>query len=91
MLQEPTENENEIAKQVIDSCFQIHKAFGPGLLKSIEKIGKLQEAQTLTYMKLAGLNLGLLINFNVPMIKDGMRRFYMSGNSKNKNFASFAS
>ena len=32
------------------------------------------EAQLLTYLKLTGLRLGLLINFNVPLIKQGIRR-----------------
>jgi GxxExxY protein len=31
-------------------------------------------AQLLTYLKLTGLRLGLLINFNVPLIRDGIRR-----------------
>ncbi len=32
------------------------------------------EAQLLTYLKLTGKRLGLLINFNVPLIKDGIKR-----------------
>ncbi len=34
-------------------------------------------AQILTYLKLTGLRLGLLINFNVPLIRDGIRRIIL--------------
>jgi GxxExxY protein len=44
-------------------------------LKSIEKVADIHVAQILTYMKLAKIKLGLLINFNVKMLKDGVRRF----------------
>ena len=43
-------------------------------LKAVEKMVPLFDAQRLTYLKLTGLRLGLLINFNVPLIKDGIRR-----------------
>ncbi|PWU02620.1 MAG: GxxExxY protein [Bacteroidetes bacterium] len=118
--------ENEIAKVVVDICFNIHKEYGPGLfesvyeeifcyecdkldleyvrqkgvklchegvdmglgfvpdvvidnkiileLKSIEAIGPVHHKQLLTYLKITDLKLGLLINFNVPVIKDGIHR-----------------
>ena len=44
-------------------------------LKAVEKMSPLFEAQLLTYLKLTDLRLGLLINFNVPLIRDGIRRF----------------
>ena len=47
-------------------------------LKSIEQLLKIHEAQILTYMKLAKVNLGLLMNFNVPILKRGIRRFVLS-------------
>jgi GxxExxY protein len=43
-------------------------------LKAVEKHNPLFEAQLLTYLKLTGHRLGLLINFNVPLIKDGIKR-----------------
>jgi GxxExxY protein len=43
-------------------------------IKSVEKMTPLFDAQLLSYLKLTGLRLGLLINFNVPLIKDGIRR-----------------
>ncbi len=39
-------------------------------LKSCEKIEPIHKAQLLTYLKLSGLNLGLLLNFNVTVIRD---------------------
>ena len=46
-------------------------------LKAAEKLIPLFEAQLQTYLKLTGLRLGLLINFNVPTIKDGIRRIIL--------------
>ena len=46
-------------------------------LKAVEKWVPLFEAQLLTYLKLSGNRLGLLINFNVPKIKDGIKRLIL--------------
>lgn len=46
-------------------------------LKSIEKLQKIHEAQILTYMKLTGLSVGLLINFNEILLKNGIKRFVL--------------
>ena len=46
-------------------------------LKAVEAIHPIHEAQLLTYMKLSGVRLGLLINFNVPMLKDGIKRMIL--------------
>lgn len=43
-------------------------------IKSVEAINDVHLAQTLTYMKLGNYKLGLLINFNVSKLKDGIRR-----------------
>ena len=43
-------------------------------LKSVENILPVHKKQLLTYLKLTGLKLGLLVNFNVALIKDGMTR-----------------
>jgi GxxExxY protein len=43
-------------------------------VKAVEKLLPVHDAQLLTYLKLTKLRLGLLINFNVPLIKDGIRR-----------------
>jgi len=46
-------------------------------LKSVERILPIHEAQILTYMKLAKVKVGLLINFNVLRVKDGIKRFVL--------------
>jgi GxxExxY protein len=43
-------------------------------LKSVEKLNDVHKAQTLTYMKLGDYKLGLLINFNVSLLKSGIKR-----------------
>jgi GxxExxY protein len=43
-------------------------------LKSVEKLLPIHEAQLLTYLKLSGIHTGLLINFNVPKLRDGIKR-----------------
>lgn len=119
-------NENEIAKIVVDICYRIHKALGPGLfesvyeeilffelveygfsverqkpipviwkerkmnlgfradlivnqkiiieVKSVETINPIHPKQVLTYIRLTGIKLGLLVNFNEPIIKSGLKR-----------------
>ena len=43
-------------------------------IKAVTAIEPIHEAQLLTYLKLGGWKLGLLVNFNVPLLKDGIRR-----------------
>ena len=43
-------------------------------LKSVDKIHPIHEAQLLTYMRLARVQVGLLLNFNVPVLRDGIVR-----------------
>jgi len=43
-------------------------------LKCCESIQPIHEAQLLTYLKLTGIKIGLLINFNVPVLREGIRR-----------------
>jgi GxxExxY protein len=43
-------------------------------LKAVDKIEPVHEAQLLTYLKLTERWLGLLINFNVPVLRDGVKR-----------------
>jgi GxxExxY protein len=118
--------ENEIAKIVVNTCFDVHVKLGPGLLesvyeeilfyelakkglgverqkaipltwehrkmeigfradlivenkviielKSVEAIAPVHPKQLLTYLRITGLKLGLLINFNEKLIKDGITR-----------------
>jgi len=118
--------ENEVAKEVVDVAFHIHKQYGPGLfetvyeqlmcyelskrdlryqsqqaiplihesikleagfradliveqkviveIKSVEDLAPIHYKQLQTYLKLTDLKLGLLINFNTVLIKDGIHR-----------------
>ena len=43
-------------------------------IKAVDALLPIHEAQLLTYLKLGGWHLGLLINFNVPLLKNGIRR-----------------
>ncbi|MFN8342796.1 MAG: GxxExxY protein [Cyclobacteriaceae bacterium] len=43
-------------------------------VKAVEKLGDIHTAQVLTYMKLMKCRVGLLLNFNVPLLKDGIQR-----------------
>ena len=119
-------NENELSKVIVNTAFNIHNQYGPGLyesvyeeilfyelmklnlplkrqapiplvhelikmevgfradiivddkvlieVKSIEALAPVHYKQVLTYLKLSNLKLGLLINFNVALIKDGIQR-----------------
>jgi GxxExxY protein len=44
-------------------------------LKSVDRLESIHEAQVLSYLKLSGYQIGLLLNFNVRFLKDGIRRF----------------
>jgi GxxExxY protein len=118
--------ENEIAKIIVNTCYNIHVELGPGLLesvyeeiltyelqnqglkvdrqkpipvfwkdirmdigfradlivenkvvvelKSVELIAPVHPKKLLTYLRITGLKLGLLINFNEKLIKDGITR-----------------
>jgi len=118
--------ENELSKIVLDTCFKIHKLYGPGLFesvyeeivcyelekqgiiferqkaiplvhetvkleagfradvivekillvefKSVEAVTDVHYKQVQTYLKLSNLKLGLLINFNSALLKDGIKR-----------------
>jgi len=46
-------------------------------LKTVEQLTDVHVAQILTYMKLSNCQVGLLINFNVKMLKSGIRRFVL--------------
>jgi GxxExxY protein len=43
-------------------------------LKSVAAFEPIHLAQVLTYLKLSGLHLGILLNFNVPLMKNGIKR-----------------
>jgi GxxExxY protein len=43
-------------------------------LKSVEKLNPVHTSQVVTYLRLGGYRSGLLVNFNVPVLKDGLKR-----------------
>ena len=47
-------------------------------LKAVSQLTPLHEAQTFSYLKATNLNLALLINFNVPLLKNGIRRIILN-------------
>ncbi|HVZ63563.1 MAG TPA: GxxExxY protein [Lacunisphaera sp.] len=64
----------------LDCGFRLDLLVGDELvveLKSVEKLLPLHDAQLLTYLKLIGLRVGLLINFNVPLLKQGIKRLVL--------------
>lgn len=82
---------NAITDKIIGAAIEVHRQLGQGLLEStyekclifeleridlpVESILPVHEAQILTDLKLSGTKLGLLLNFNVKLMKDGIRRF----------------
>ncbi len=122
-----TSREEFLAREIVDSAFQVHKKLGPGLLekvyevclchelykkgieykrqveipivydnivfneglvvdvmvenliicelKAVDKVNPVWQAQIISHLKLTGLKLGFLINFNVALIKEGIKRF----------------
>ena len=46
-------------------------------LKAVEELLPVHQAQLLTYLKLTGHRLGLLVNFNIPLIRDGIKRIVL--------------
>lgn len=66
--------------ELIDAAYKIDVLVNKELiieLKSVEKTFPIHEAQLLTYMKLAKIERGLLINFNVRLLKDGIKRLVL--------------
>jgi GxxExxY protein len=58
-------------------------------LKSIDAIAPIHDSVMLTYLRLSGTQLGLLINFNVPILKNGIKRYvwYYDVDAEAPNFA----
>jgi GxxExxY protein len=126
-----TQEQEKLAKIVLDCAFDVHSALGPGLLesayqtcllyelkqrgiftesekslpvlykgitlecgyridilvehnqliienKSVKELSDIHTAQILSYMRLAGISLGFLFNFNVRSFKDGIRRVVLN-------------
>lgn len=64
----------------MDGGLRIDMVVGKQVLvevKAVEQMNRVFKAQILTYLKLTGLRLGLLINFNVPLVKNGIERIIL--------------
>ena len=70
----------DLSRRVIGLVIEVHRQPGPVdncliiEVKSVDHINSVHEAQLLTYLRLSGIPLGLLLNFNCPVLKDGIRR-----------------
>jgi hypothetical protein len=78
-----TQRENQLTEKIIGCAIEVHKSLGPGLLESayeecfcyeLNQQGLSFDAQLLTYLKLYKRPIGLLMNFNVPTLKSGIKR-----------------
>ena len=74
-LEEPGPDEHPISVSVEREPGEIVEGKVLIELKAVQQIVALHEAQILTYMKLSGLRVGLLLNFNVDRLKSGIHRF----------------
>jgi GxxExxY protein len=52
-------------------------------IKSVEAVAPVHHAQVLSYLKLSGCGVGLLINFNTVHLRDGIKRFVMGDEWRN--------
>ena len=74
--------EDRLTKEIIGAAIEVHRHLGPGLPARHSKsaygmtcgLESTYESQLWTYLKLADLKLGILINFNVPILKEGIKR-----------------
>lgn len=63
--------------KTLDCCYRLDVVVEKRIiveLKSCEKVEPIHKAQILTYLKLSGLHLGLILNFNVPLMRKGIIR-----------------
>lgn len=71
--------ENAISYQIRGAIYEVYKALGPGLLESVYEEALTYELQTLTYLRLTNLHLGILVNFNVNDILDNAIHRVLNG------------
>ena len=78
---------NALTEKIIGLAIQVHRTLGPGLLesayeedqiilelKSVKELDDHAYKQLLTYLRLSGRKLGLIINFNEGLLKNGIKR-----------------
>lgn len=65
----------------LDCGYRLDMVIAEGVvveIKSVEKLLAIHDAQLLTYLRLGGWHVGLLLNFNVPLLKHGIRRLVLN-------------
>jgi hypothetical protein len=83
--------DSELTHKITGAAIVVHRELGPGLLELVyqeslchelsvrniafEKEKPIHDAIMLTYLRLSGCKIGLLFNFYVPVLKDGINRF----------------
>ncbi|HCA79239.1 MAG TPA: hypothetical protein DEP53_05840 [Bacteroidetes bacterium] len=89
-MKEPDKKTDQLAHEVIGAAIEVHRILGPGFLesvyeealivelKTVENLAPIHVAQTLSYLKATGYALALLINFNVPVLEDGIKRVVLT-------------
>lgn len=79
--------ENQLAIPIVYKDIELEKGYRIDLLvenevvielKAVDDVTDVHAAQVLTYLKLSGRKVGLLLNFNVKLLKNGIRRFVLS-------------
>ena len=80
---EPSPEVDALARSVIDAAGEgrldlLLAGKLPVELKAIEALAPIHKAQVISYLKATGLQLGLLINFNVPVLRSGVQRVVLS-------------
>jgi GxxExxY protein len=80
------EHGRQVALPVVYKAIKMDRGFRvdvliPGKLvievKAIDAIAPIHEAQLLTYLRLTGVHVGLLLNFNVPVMREGIKRMVL--------------
>ena len=73
-----SDKDDPLTRKIIACAIEVHIEDSVILeLKSVERHDPVFEAQILSYMKLTDKKVGLLINFNSKMVKDGIKRFVL--------------
>ena len=93
-LEEPSDELDRDVSEVLAAAIEVHRILGPGFLasvyehalcervvvelKAVDALAPIHWAQVRSYLKATGCRLGLLINFNVPVLLRGVRRIVLT-------------